>query len=84
VSILAHLPCQARSSSSSLMWCSAIQSLHDLLSNSTYFNVGQRFVKGLWDKVRATLAPNLYFHRAIKREHLFMPKYRVEYSYYPN
>ncbi len=21
-----------------------------------------RFAKGLWDKVRATLAPNLYFH----------------------
>jgi hypothetical protein len=43
------------------------------------------------DKVRGTLAPNLYFHLAIKREHLFNHKTlkegnfnKIEYLHYPN
>ncbi len=49
------------------------------------------FAKGLMDKVRGTLAPNLYFHLAIKREHLFNHKTlkegnfnKIEYLHYPN
>ncbi len=48
------------------------------------------FAKGLMDKIGGTLAPNLYFHLAIKREHLFNHKTlkegkfnKVEYLHYP-
>jgi hypothetical protein len=53
--------------------------------------MAKAFAKGLMDKVRGTVAPNLYFDWAIKKEHLFNHKTlkkgkinKLEYLHYPN